>query len=56
MRNLFEKRVFWIVLAVVLLSLGANALNRGEREFAVVYLLFLAFAVARASGWRMPRL
>jgi len=56
MRNLFEKRVFWVVVAAVLLGLSANAFNRGERNFAVIYLLFLAFAVARAAGWRMPRL
>jgi hypothetical protein len=56
MRNLFEKRLFWIVLAVVLLGLSVNAFNRGERPFAVIYLAFLVFALARAAGWRMPRL
>ncbi len=56
MRSLFEKRVFWIVLAVVLAGLGVNAVIRGEHAFAVIYLLFIAFAVARASGWRMKGL
>ncbi len=56
MRKLFEQRAFWIVLSVLCIGLGVLALRRGERDFAIIYLVFLAFTVARAAGWRMPRI
>jgi len=51
MRKLFGQRLFWLVLATVLVALGVNAVLRHEYDFAALYAVFVAFAVARAAGW-----
>jgi hypothetical protein len=51
MRKLFGQRLFWVVLALVLVGLGTSAVIRREYEFAALYAVFVAFAVARAAGW-----
>jgi len=51
MRKPFGNRLFWIVLALVLVALGATAVIRREYAFAALYAVFIAFAVARAAGW-----
>ncbi len=53
LQKLFERRIFWIVLSVVLLAMVGRSWQRHETAYVVIYLLFLAFTIARASGWRM---
>ncbi len=53
LKKLFEQRVFWIALSILLVGLDVRSWLGGETAYGVIYIVFLAFTVARASGWRL---
>ncbi len=53
LKKLFEMRIFWILLSILLVVMAVLSWRRGETVYVVIYALFLVFTVSRASGWRM---